>query len=332
MKPFSFRLQKVLDVKELLRKGQSEAVFRVESLREAKSEECRYLTETFLSACRRFAKDDAKPAREFLSDAHRLEATTEDIEKATGELHRLENAVRREREKLLRLSQEKEMVETFKERKLEQYRHEERRYEQKVQDEAAFPRVPSEVLAPARVSLLVEDSGKAKMLVLLAGGLLASFIAAFTGVYLRMVGPKNPLAALRTGSAVLTDSARTDSSGTPVDSVGAVWPTSDTSKSLTVTTRPVAADSATKEVALPDLRIEKPDTAKAPLREKQIRRVATIFSSLTPEAMDSIASKLDDDTLMEILKRSRERKAAALLAVLRPERAARLTRKLARSE
>lgn len=332
MKPFSFRLQKVLEVKALLRKSQSEELLRLQGLRDAKDEERRYLTEAFLAACRRFAPDDTKPAQEFLHDACRLEATTQEIDRAVAELDLLENALQHARAKLLRLSQEKEMVETLKEQKLEQYHQDERRYEQKVLDEAALPRAPSGVIGTSRGPRLMNEAGSAKMLLLVAGGLLASFFAVFAGMYLGMVGPTNPLNALKKGTAVSADSTRADSTANQADSLRGAWAAKDTSGLLKLTAQPAAADTAKKEVTLPELQIQKPDTAGSPLREKQIRRVATIFSSLTPEAMDSIASNLDDDTLIEILKRSRERKAATLLGALNPERAARLTQKLAGGE
>ncbi len=73
------------------------------------------------------------------------------------------------------------------------------------------------------------------------------------------------------------------------------------------------------------------DQAEAMLQathDQRIKKLAGIFSSMQPAAIDSLAARIDDNVMAAVLLAMRERSAAKVLAALSPSRAARIARKM----
>lgn len=61
---------------------------------------------------------------------------------------------------------------------------------------------------------------------------------------------------------------------------------------------------------------------------KRVRQLARIFSSMEPSNVASIISQMDDETIVAVLIRVRDRQAGSILSVLEPSFAADLSRKM----
>jgi len=101
-------------------------------------------------------------------------------------------------------------------------------------------------------------------------------------------------------------------------------------ESLKTVTDSLASVISQRQARLAELTAEI-DQAEAMLQathDQRIKKLAGIFSSMQPAAIDSLAARIDDNVMAAVLLAMRERSAAKVLAALSPSRAARIARKM----
>lgn len=175
----------------------------------------------------------------------------------------------------------------------------------------------------------------------LAGALLGSFAVTFGAMYFALGGKRADQATqvavvattdeakLQDPMAVLSDSlkreeqkweAQIEAYRRALFNVDSLLAVSDSLETL--------VNNYQSKLAALTAEIEKAEAILQAVRDERVKKLAGIFSSMTPASIDSMAARVNDDVMVAVLLAMRERSAAKVLSALTPSRAARIARKM----